>query len=353
MRIEARYSSTSLWQGENLYKYDLRLIDTTSVWGNLPFVYGWGTLVADFLPSEINAFSFVQYLPASIEPPYITGTPPGTPRLYLVGAKLGGMYIPYPTKNVSDWLDAVLRLAGVTQAEAYFVEQEPYNYPLIPPELEVPDNWYRVPDFGPLHPNAPRVPWTGTTLQTIYYRNSQTMVCEFYPEFLFPWEGAIPGPSHFLSYLHEPGWVPQILGNSIRMQKVGSAYGGREEYLLNNELFNLPDYVDYEWTYLPPSPPYSAGEQEIWRMQLLVPGPGEEPIIDHDPDPVPPPPGKLPDNIILPPPSQKKPTPIKKVLPTIDIGHFGPYGVLSGKTDEDIYMNGDQLTMNGEDIYHA
>ena len=273
--VEMQYVSASDWDGETVYEYRVRAIQYESwILYVMQSLFGlFGTVVWRGEVSS-DAYKIAQYVPYTIEPPAIQGTPVTGP-LYLLGMK----------SYYADGLSQVPITIIVRGCTAYYSSQDrgrSYpNYPGTQPPVD-------YDDYGPDGTCRDFLPkkYSGTKLQTIYYRNTQEGVSEYYPEYLWPWAGAVPGPSHFLYYLSDPNYTPQVLGDGIlRMQNLVSPYGGREEYLLNDAQFSLPPYVEYEWTYLPPYPGHSAGTQEIWWMELCVPVAGEEPIYDERPEP--------------------------------------------------------------------
>lgn len=330
IRIEANYIETRVINSVNVYTYEFRFVNSTTLWGNLPPLSGWGTYLDEYEPISKNAFEVLEHIPAELEPPEIGNTPSGTPKLYRCGIDIRRADIPSAWAGLYDWDSIMLFMESIRGAYAYYVEQHPYDYPIVIPDTIPPNGWYRMPEGNSENPYYPPEEWANVVPQTIYYRNTQTMVCEFYPEFLFPFDGAIPGPSHLLYYLDTEGWNAQVSGNgTYRLQKLGSAYGGREEYILNYpDEWQLPEYVNYNWTYLPPYPGHSAGESEIWWIDIMKPAPTQYPVKPWEEPPIPPPPGKLPDDRIIFPPvlSKKKEEKNKKGVVKTYKKHYGTLG---------------------------
>lgn len=351
IRIEAKYVGVEDWNGEDLYTYRLRFIDTTTIWGNLPPFSGWGTLLGEYEPNEANRWEIVEHIPRTLEPPHVETSPPSTPTLYLVGLKIDGVYLPVPIPNYKSWKDSVLYHAGVRLAYGYYVSTEPYRDEIIPPGTEFPSGWYPV-GGGNLKGRVPDDEFLCRTTVPVFARNSQRGWCEYYPELMACWAGAIPGVYHFLANLDDDDFVTQHLESGwVRRQNLETPWHGRSEYLLNESLFSLPGYVEYEHTYLPPIPGYGAGEYEVWSIELMVPCPGEEPVFHHDPEP------EDDDGVIIPDDltddglDEEHPIEEEGEEETLDKMFRGSYGIIAAHEDRPLFINEDILMVSGETLY--
>jgi hypothetical protein len=352
VRIECNFISIQDWNGTDLYTYEFRVAEYSTPWGELPALPLWGSPIGEY-QSNGHPWQIRDVLPRRLNPPTVYTSPPGTPQLYWIGSKYTGAFYArdLPLIEFIRMSDIHLYMVNIYKFEGYYIAEEPYEYPIIPPDTLPPNGWYRVPPQDPGTPYVPPDAWNNQYSQMIYYRNSQEMICELYPEFLFVWDGAIPGPSHFLYYLQEAGWTGDSTGTFYKLQKLGSAYGGRDEYILNNETWELPAYVEYEWVYLPPYPGHSAGEMETWRIPILVPAPGEYPI-DHYEPPIPPPPEEWPGDIFKRRP-KKKGKKYKKTPGKLDAPGGDDDITIGARMPGKLTLNGEPLTLNGEDLTYA